>query len=55
MRRLVAVAVVAPTNRTSAKFTASVKTFRNAVKKNDAVRSTVTLRISGGITWSYHS
>ncbi len=51
----VANAVVAPTNRTSAKFTASVKAFRNAIKKNDAVRTTLTLRISGGITWSYHS
>lgn len=51
----VANAVVAPTSRTSAKFTASVKTFRTAIKKNDAVRATCTLRISGGITWTYHS
>lgn len=47
--------IVAPTGRTSASFSASVKTFRNAVKKNDAVRTTITLRISGGITWTYHA
>ena len=36
--------------RTSFVFLASVKSFRNAVKTNDAVRVNCTLRISGGIT-----
>jgi hypothetical protein len=44
-----------PNNRTSALFTASVKQFRTGIKKDDAVRSPLSLRISGGITWKYHS
>lgn len=42
-----------PSARTTAKFTASVKTFRTAIKANDADRTTITLRISGAITWHY--
>lgn len=48
-------AITAPSNRTSAKFTASVKSFKQGIKKNDAVRVTCQLRISGAITWAYHS
>lgn len=45
--------LTAPVNRTTAKFTASVKSFRGAVKANDLVRDTCSLRISGAITWTY--
>jgi hypothetical protein len=41
--------------RTSFVFTASVKSFRQAYKKNDAARVNVTLRISGAITKTWHT
>lgn len=44
-----------PTQRSSDKFLASVKSFRKGVKKNDLVRVTMALRISGGITHTYHA
>lgn len=42
-----------PTARTTAKFEASVKSFRGSIKANDADRATCSLRISGAITWHY--
>jgi hypothetical protein len=45
--------LTAPANRTSAKFTASVKSFRGSVKANDLIRDTCSLRISGAISWTY--
>lgn len=50
----VAGVLTTPTNRTTAKFTASVKSFRGSIKANDADRATCSLRISGAITWHYH-
>lgn len=47
--------IVPAADRTCYIFTASVKSYRGAIKTNDAVRRTVTLRISGAITTSYPS
>jgi len=41
--------------RTSYVFLASIKSFKQAIKTNDAVRVTVTLRISGAITATWHT
>lgn len=49
----VAGVLTAGANRTCAKFTASVKSFRGSVKANDLVRDTCSLRISGAIAWTY--
>ncbi len=45
--------MTAPAARTSYMFLASIKSFRNAVKTNDAIRVTCTLRISGAITTTW--
>jgi len=42
-----------PVARTTAKFIASVKSFRGSIKTNDLDRVTCSLRISGAITWHY--
>ena len=47
--------IVPARDRTCYIFLASVKSYRGAIKTNDAVLRTVTLRISGAITSSYPS
>jgi hypothetical protein len=41
--------------RTSYTFLASIKSFREAFKKNDIVRVNVTIKLSGGITRIWHT
>lgn len=47
--------ITPPALRTSDLFLASVKSFRKSVKKNDVIRATVALAISGSVTTTWKS